>query len=90
MDTGYWMLEKGVARAARTLAPRITLFLFVKSTEYLVNPVSRIQYPSILVDHRCRVFVQHNMANLNEMAMSVWAVFNHHQFLTDIKGFVQG
>ncbi len=38
-DTGYWMLEKGVARAAQALAPRVALLLFIKSTEYRVNTV---------------------------------------------------
>jgi len=46
LDTGYWMLEKGVARAAQALSPRIALLLFIKSTEYLVNPGSSIQYPA--------------------------------------------
>jgi hypothetical protein len=47
-DTGYWFLdaEKGVARAVEAFAPAVALLLFIKSTEYLVNPVS-----SILVDH---------------------------------------
>jgi hypothetical protein len=40
------MLEKGVARAAQALAPRVALLLFIKSIEYLVNPVSSIQYPA--------------------------------------------
>jgi hypothetical protein len=46
LDTGNWMLEKGVARAAQALSPRIALLLFIKSTEYLVNPGSSIQYPA--------------------------------------------
>jgi hypothetical protein len=45
-DTGYWMLEKEVARPAQALAPSIALFLFIKLTDYLVNPVSSIQYPA--------------------------------------------
>jgi hypothetical protein len=44
--TGYWMLEKGVARAAQAFAPCVALLLFIKSTEYLVHPVSSIQYPA--------------------------------------------
>ena len=48
LDTGYWMLEKGVARAAQALLPRIVFLLFIKLTEYLVNPVSSIQYPASL------------------------------------------
>jgi hypothetical protein len=52
LDTGYWMLEKRVARATQALAPRVAL-LIIKSTEYLINPVS-----SILVDYWCCVFVQ--------------------------------
>jgi hypothetical protein len=46
LDTGYWMLEKGVARAAQALAPRGALLLLIKSIEYLVNPVSSILYPA--------------------------------------------
>jgi hypothetical protein len=38
------MLEKGIARAAQMLAPRVALLLFVKSTEYLANLVSSIQH----------------------------------------------
>jgi hypothetical protein len=46
LDTGNWMLEKGVARVAQALSPRIALLLFIKSTEYLFNPGSSIQYPA--------------------------------------------
>jgi len=42
LDTGYWMLAKGGARAAQAVALRGALLLFIKSTEYLVNPVSSI------------------------------------------------
>ena len=50
LDTGYWMLEKGVA-----------LLLFIKSTEYLVNPVSSIQHLGpLIVQH----FYPNNMAQL--------------------------
>jgi hypothetical protein len=41
--TGCWMLEKGVAHAAQAFAPRVALLIVIKSTEYLVKPVSRIQ-----------------------------------------------
>jgi hypothetical protein len=44
--TGYWMLEKGVARAAQAFTPRVALLHSIKSTGYLVNPVSSIQYPA--------------------------------------------
>jgi len=46
LDAGFWMLEKGVARAAQPLAPQFALLPFIKSTECLVNPVSSIQYPA--------------------------------------------
>ena len=46
LDTGCWLLEKGVARAAQTLTPRAAALIFIKSTEYPVNPVSSIQYPA--------------------------------------------
>ena len=48
-----WFLEKRGAHAAHALAPCVALLLFIKSTEYLVNPVS-----SILIDYGCSVFVQ--------------------------------
>jgi len=48
LDTGYWMLEEKVARVSQAFAPRVALLLFIKSTEYLVNPVSSIQYPASL------------------------------------------
>jgi hypothetical protein len=48
-DTGFWMpdagcrmLEKGSARTAQALAPSVPLLLYIKSAEYLVNPVSSI------------------------------------------------
>jgi hypothetical protein len=41
-----WMLKEGVARATRSIAPRVALLLFVKSTEYLIYPVSSGQYPA--------------------------------------------
>jgi hypothetical protein len=44
--TGYSMLDKRVARTAQALEPRVALFLFLKLTEYLVNPVSSIQFPA--------------------------------------------
>jgi hypothetical protein len=40
------MLEKGVAHAAHAHTPRVALLLFIKSTEYRINPVSSIQYPA--------------------------------------------
>jgi hypothetical protein len=46
LDTGYWMLGKRVARVAQAPAPRDALLLFRKSTDYLVYPVSSIQYPA--------------------------------------------
>jgi hypothetical protein len=46
LETGYWLLEKRVARAAQVFAPSIAHLLFIKSTEYLVNPVSSIQNPA--------------------------------------------
>ena len=46
LDTGYWMLENGITLAAQALAPYVALLLFIKSTEYLLNPVSSIQYPA--------------------------------------------
>jgi hypothetical protein len=55
------MLEKGVARAAQALAPRVALLLFIKSTEYLVNPVSSIQHLGRLLVQR---FCPNNMAQL--------------------------
>ena len=36
--TGCWKKE--------SLAPRVALLPFIKSTEYLVNPASSIQYPA--------------------------------------------
>ena len=43
--TGYWMLGKRVACVVQAFAPRVALLLFIKSTEYIVNPVSSIQNP---------------------------------------------
>jgi hypothetical protein len=40
------MLEKEVARTTQALALHVALLQFIKSTEYLVNPVSSIQYPA--------------------------------------------
>ena len=57
LDTGYWMLEKEIARAALALALLVALLLFIKSTEYLV-----IQYQASSIQHLGRllgsVFVQ--------------------------------
>ncbi len=44
-DAGCRLPDKGIARAAQALAPRVAL-LFIKSIEYLVNPASSIQYPA--------------------------------------------
>jgi hypothetical protein len=38
------MLGEKVAWATQVLAPCVALLLFIKSTEYLVNPVSSIQH----------------------------------------------
>ena len=38
------MLDKGVARTAQALAPRVAMLLLIESTEYLANPVSSNQY----------------------------------------------
>jgi hypothetical protein len=43
--TRYWMLEKKVPRAAQAIGLRFAVLLFIRSTEYLINPVT-----SILVD----------------------------------------
>jgi hypothetical protein len=51
------MLEN--ARAAQALAPRVSVLLFIKSTEYLVNPVSSIQLSGRLLVQR---FCPNNMA----------------------------
>ena len=57
LDTGYWMLEKEIARAAQALALLVALLLFIKSTEYLViqYQASSIQHLGQLLDS---VFVQ--------------------------------
>jgi hypothetical protein len=64
LDTGYWILVPGSAlkfhpkaniwmrgrseSLSQALALHVALFLFIKSTEYLVYPVSSIQYPASL------------------------------------------
>jgi hypothetical protein len=40
------LLEGGIVRATKALAPRVVPVLSVKSTEYLTNPVSSILYPA--------------------------------------------
>jgi hypothetical protein len=44
--SGCRMLEKRSAPAAQALAPGVLLLLYIKQAEYLVNPVSSIQYPA--------------------------------------------
>jgi hypothetical protein len=44
LDTGFWMLDKIVARETQPLAPHVAFLPFIKSTECLVDPVSSIQY----------------------------------------------
>jgi len=44
--TGCWLLEKGVD--AQAFVQYVALLLIIKSTEYLVNPVSKIQYSASL------------------------------------------
>jgi len=46
LDTSFWMLEKVAVGSAQAFAPRVVLLQFIKSTEYLVNPVSSIEYPA--------------------------------------------
>jgi len=43
-DARYWMLVEGAARVTQALAPHVAHFLFIKSAEYHVNPVSSIQH----------------------------------------------
>jgi hypothetical protein len=57
------MLEDGVARAVQVFAPCIALLLFIKSTEYRVNPVSSIQYQASW-SIAGAVFCPNNMAQL--------------------------
>ena len=44
-DVTYFKVQLKLNCGAQAPTPRVALLPFVKSTEYLVNPVSSIQYP---------------------------------------------
>jgi hypothetical protein len=63
-DTGFWMLEKGVARTARALALRVAFLLYKKNRQNTLL----IQYQAFSIQHLGRLLVQrfcpNNMAQL--------------------------
>jgi hypothetical protein len=76
-------VTKRVARAEQTLAPRVPILLFIKSTEYLDNPVSSIQYPASLpiTGARC---CPNNMINFHHPSFSHFFDFSEAPFLSDL------
>jgi hypothetical protein len=60
--------SKGIVRIAQALTPYVALLLFIKSTEYLFNPASSIQYPVSSIQHLGRLqpqrFCPNNMTQL--------------------------
>ena len=55
------MLVEGATRVAQAFATRVALFLYIKSVEYHVNPVSSIQHLGRLQAQR---FCPNNMVEL--------------------------
>jgi hypothetical protein len=60
-DARYWMLVEGAARLTQALAPCVAHFLFIKSAEYHVNPVSSIKF---LGRFQAQRFFPNNMVQL--------------------------
>ena len=52
LDTGYWMLAKGVARAVQALAPRVALLLSIKIEKIERSDTTNLQSSIVNIQFR--------------------------------------